>query len=84
MFILKVLDKPAGLACQGGSKSKIHLELLLKSINAHGLEFKLVHRLDRDTTGILLIATNTVTAQRLNKLFRESKVIKTVIFDFNR
>jgi 23S rRNA-/tRNA-specific pseudouridylate synthase len=41
-------------------------------------DFKLVHRLDRDTTGILVVATSASAAQRLNKLFRESKVMKTV------
>jgi len=66
-----VLNKPAGLAVQGGAKTGRHLDLLLD-----GLIFeaearpKLVHRLDRDTSGCLVLARTPRAAAALAKSFK--------------
>jgi len=67
-----VLNKPAGLAVQGGSKQKRHLESLLVAFDSP----KLVHRLDKDTSGVLVMAKNHVTARKLTEQFRERNVEK--------
>ena len=52
-----VFNKPAGLAVQGGSKTKVHVDGLLEHFtDDDGRKPKLVHRLDRDTSGVLLTA----------------------------
>jgi 23S rRNA pseudouridine955/2504/2580 synthase len=67
-----VLNKPAGLAVQGGTKTLRHLDALLP-----GLKFdsesrpKLVHRLDRDTSGCLVIARHPRAAAFLGEAFRD-------------
>jgi 23S rRNA pseudouridine955/2504/2580 synthase len=65
-----VIDKPPGLATQGGTKTERHLDGLLD-----GLQFeaegrpKLVHRLDKDTSGVLLLARSAGTAAHFAKAF---------------
>jgi 23S rRNA pseudouridine955/2504/2580 synthase len=67
-----VLNKPQGLAVQGGAKTGRHLDALLD-----GLKFeaearpKLIHRLDRDTSGCLVLARNPRAAQALGAAFRD-------------
>lgn len=67
-----VLNKPAGLAVQGGAKTDRHLDALLD-----GLKFdaekrpKLVHRLDRDTSGCLVLARHPRAAAALGEAFRD-------------
>jgi 23S rRNA pseudouridine955/2504/2580 synthase len=69
---LIVLNKPAGLAVQGGAKTTRHLDALLD-----GLKFeaekkpKLVHRLDRDTSGCLVLARHPRAAAFLGEAFRD-------------
>ena len=63
-----VFNKPQGLAVQGGSKTDVHVDGLLDHfVDADGRRPKLVHRLDRDTTGVLLTArgvrASAMTAQ---------------------
>ncbi len=71
---LFAINKPAGLAVQPGTKVNICVETFIKmySPNSH-----LVHRLDKDTSGILVIAKNLRSAQQLTKLFRNGEVQKT-------
>ena len=67
-----VLNKPHGLAVQGGAKTPRHLDLLME-----GLKFdaekkpKLVHRLDRDTSGCLVLARHPRAAAFLAEAFRD-------------
>jgi len=67
-----VLNKPAGLAVQGGAKTSRHLDGLLE-----GLKFeaeakpKLIHRLDRDTSGCLVLARHPRAAAFLGEAFRD-------------
>ncbi len=72
-----VLNKPAGLAVQGGTGLKTSLDDMLASYatEKHGKP-KLVHRLDRDTSGILLVAKNPLSAARLTESFRRKETRK--------
>jgi len=71
------LNKPAGLAVQGGTKTTRHLDAMLDALRFGARERpKLVHRLDRDTSGVLLLARNVKTAARLGKAFQGRNVRK--------
>jgi 23S rRNA pseudouridine955/2504/2580 synthase len=73
-----VLNKPSGLAVQGGSKTHHHLDGLLMGLGVElGERPLLVHRLDRDTSGIIVIAKRRSIAAALGKLFATRAVKKT-------
>ncbi len=75
---LLVLNKPHGLAIQGGSKTTRHLDDLLQQYGTKlGATYRLVHRLDRDTSGIVLVAKTSEMAAHLAETFRQGKVKKT-------
>ena len=57
-----VIDKPAGLAVQGGSKTAQHLDGMLDALAFDGERPRLVHRLDKDTSGVLLLARSANAA----------------------
>lgn len=66
-----VLDKPAGLAVQGGTGTTMHLDAMLDALRFGAAERpRLVHRLDRDTSGVLVLARDAATARHLTGLFR--------------
>jgi 23S rRNA pseudouridine955/2504/2580 synthase len=66
-----VLDKPFGLAVQGGSGTKRHIDGMLEALaGKDGERPVLVHRLDRDTSGVLLIAKSRRMAAELGEIFR--------------
>lgn len=71
-----VLDKPAGLAVQGGSKMARHLDGMLDALAFDGERPRLVHRLDKDTSGTLLLARTASAAAALTRAFREGRVQK--------
>lgn len=72
-----VLNKPAGLAVQGGSKTKLHIDAALPSLQFDEAEPpRLVHRLDRDTSGLLILARNRKAAQFLTRQFAGREVEK--------
>lgn len=72
-----VLNKPWGLAVQGGSGTKRHLDGMLDSLaDAQGHRPVLVHRLDRDTSGVLLCAKSRKMAADLGALFRARETRK--------
>ncbi len=72
-----VLNKPAGLAVQGGSGTLRHLDGLLQSYGEQTQQsFKLVHRLDKDTSGILLVATSSESAAQLSRCFQAHEIYK--------
>ena len=75
-----VLNKSAGISVQGGTKSKKNLiDIFKKSeIFSESKPFS-VHRLDKDTSGVFLMAKNRETAQLLTSLFRLRKVHKTYL-----
>lgn len=73
-----VLNKPAGLAVQGGSGVARHIDKMLDAwVSPKGEKPRLVHRLDRDTTGVLVIARTRGAAQKLTAAFRERDTKKT-------
>jgi 23S rRNA pseudouridine955/2504/2580 synthase len=64
-----VLNKPPGLATQGGSGMKEHVDGLLDAFALDGPRPRLVHRLDKDTSGVLLIARTPGSAAFFSKRF---------------
>jgi 23S rRNA pseudouridine955/2504/2580 synthase len=65
-----VLNKPPGLATQGGTKTNQHLDRLLDGLaDDEGARPKLVHRLDKDTSGALLVARSARSAGHFAKSF---------------
>lgn len=71
------LNKPSGLAVQGGTKTVKHVDRLL-SAWGEGMERpRLVHRLDRDTSGVLLLGKGPAAAARLAGAFAKRKAKKT-------
>jgi 23S rRNA pseudouridine955/2504/2580 synthase len=64
-----VLNKPPGLATQGGTKTTHHLDRLLDGIGDERGRPKLVHRLDKDTSGALLVARTARAAGHFAKAF---------------
>lgn len=74
---LYVFNKPSGLAVQGGSRTIRHVDGLLKDLAADLYERpRLVHRLDRDTSGVLVVAKTRSVATSLGKLFQTRSVRK--------
>lgn len=74
---LLVLNKPAGLAVQGGTKMHRHIDGLLQAYGVtQAQRYYLVHRLDRDTSGLLIVAKNQSMAQHLSAQFQHNTVKK--------
>jgi len=71
------LNKPSGLAVQGGSGTERHIDGMLDGLR-FGFEERprLVHRLDKDTSGLLLIARTGQAAKRLSESFRDRETEK--------
>ncbi len=73
-----VFNKPAGLAVQGGSGVTRSVDDMLEAWrNQKGEKPRLVHRLDRDTSGVLVIARTRLAAMKLSEAFRERETKKT-------
>ena len=73
-----VLNKPQGLAVQGGSGTHRHIDGMLAGMaDRFGDRPRLVHRLDRDTTGVLLVAKSRAVAAALGKVFATRSAAKT-------
>ena len=75
-----ILNKPAGIPVQGGTKSFKNILDILKNSN-YFKETKpfIVHRIDKETSGILIVAKNRKYAQLFTSLFRIRKIHKTYI-----
>ena len=75
-----VLNKNSGISVQGGTKSKKNLiDIFSKSKIFEGTKPFSVHRLDKDTSGVFIMAKNRETAQLITSLFRLRKVHKTYL-----
>ena len=75
-----VLNKSSGISVQGGTKSKKNLvDIFSKSEIFQGTKPYSVHRLDKDTSGVFIMAKNRECAQLLTSLFRLRKVHKTYL-----
>ncbi|MEM6603251.1 MAG: RluA family pseudouridine synthase [Pseudomonadota bacterium] len=74
---IMVLNKPSGLAVQGGSGTEHHLDQMLESLpKRNSYRPSSVHRLDRDTSGCLLIAKKRNIAATLGEYFRSRQIDK--------
>ncbi|HLL27917.1 MAG TPA: RluA family pseudouridine synthase [Xanthobacteraceae bacterium] len=72
-----VLNKPMGLAVQGGSGTVRHVDGMLNALRGRdGQRPRLVHRLDKDTSGVLLVAKTRLAAAALAKTFRSRSARK--------
>lgn len=71
------LNKPFGLAVQGGANMTQHLDGMLASLKKDGERPRLVHRLDKDTGGLMLVAKTRLAAQQLGDAFKNHDVDKT-------
>jgi 23S rRNA pseudouridine955/2504/2580 synthase len=73
-----VLNKPFGIAVQGGTGTTRHIDGMLEGMaDRFGERPKLVHRLDRDTTGVLMIAKHRQAAAKLGRIFQTRSAAKT-------
>ncbi len=74
---LIALKKPPGLAVQGGTRSERHLDGLLDALRfGYAERPRLVHRLDKDTSGVLVIARTVMAAGFLTRAFRDKTTRK--------
>jgi 23S rRNA pseudouridine955/2504/2580 synthase len=71
------INKPAGLAVQGGTGTTRHLDAMLDALRFEARERpRLVHRLDKDTSGVLLLARSAAAAKWLTAAFRDKAAEK--------
>ena len=70
------LNKPYDLCVQDGSNVKISIDRVLKLL---GFKYHLVHRIDKETTGLLIIAKNATVAAEISELFRGKKINKSYL-----
>ena len=75
-----VLNKPSGLAVQGGTNTFRHIDAWLPALKYEKDEApKLVHRIDKDTSGLLVLARDRKNAEILTKAFKEHDLQKTYL-----
>ena len=72
-FDFMVINKWTGISVQGTNKREISIDDIINNISD---KFSLVHRLDKDTSGLLIIAKNYKSAKVFGKLFRDRKIEK--------
>jgi len=73
---LLVLNKPAGLSVHGGSGQPFGIIEIMRQIRPADMDLQLVHRLDRETSGCLMIAKNTLYLRWLHDCLREGRIQK--------
>jgi 23S rRNA pseudouridine955/2504/2580 synthase len=73
---LLVINKPSGLAVHGGSGLSFGLIECLRQMRPHDRYLELVHRLDRDTSGLILVARRPATLRDLHRQLREGLIDK--------
>ncbi len=71
-----IINKWSSIATQGGSKINISIDDIINKISK---DYKLVHRLDKDTSGLLIISKNTSTAKLFGTLFKSRLINKTYL-----
>ena len=71
-----VLDKWSGIATQGGTNILTSIDMIVKNISS---SYNLVHRLDKDTSGLLIIAKNLKYTKIFGQLFKSQKIKKTYL-----
>jgi len=73
------LNKPSGLAVQGGSGIKYNIDEMLQYKFGKKKLPKLIHRIDKDTSGLLLVAKDQISAKKFAKYFKERKILKVYL-----
>jgi 23S rRNA pseudouridine955/2504/2580 synthase len=74
---LMAINKPAGYAAQGGLRIERHIDGLMDNMaEPDGTRPKLCHRLDRDTSGVLLLARNRETVMKMGRIFEQKNIRK--------
>ncbi|KAG2379182.1 hypothetical protein C9374_007321 [Naegleria lovaniensis] len=70
------INKPYGICVQGGTDQNFHIDAILDALTMDGFVTrpKLVHRLDRDTTGVLIVARNRPGAIRMQEWFNDTQI----------
>ena len=71
-----IIDKWSGIATQGGSNVSISIDTIIKNISEN---YNLVHRLDKETSGLMIIAKNLQYTRFFGKLFKSQKLKKTYL-----
>jgi len=71
-----VLDKWPGIATQGGTNISMSIDTIIKNIS---MQYNLVHRLDKETTGLLIIAKNLKYTKIFGQIFKSQKLKKTYL-----
>lgn len=71
------MNKINGLAVQGGSKVKFNIDMALPYLIKGQNNLKLTHRIDKSTSGILLLAKSKEVAREITRLFKNKKISKT-------
>ncbi len=71
-----IIDKWSGIATQGGSNITVSIDTIIKNISE---KYKLVHRLDKETSGLMIIAKNLKSTRFFGKLFKSQKLKKTYL-----
>jgi len=71
------INKPQGLATQGGTGVKRHVDGMLEALTgSNGVRPRIVHRLDKDTSGVLLLARSAASARSLGNIFKGREIKK--------
>jgi len=73
---LLVVNKPHGIPVQGGSNVNFNIDLILPILCENNSSIRLVHRIDKNTSGILLLAKSKEVAKNITMLFKENKIKK--------
>ena len=71
-----ILNKPYGIAVQGGTKISFSIDDALPFLSSSSDNLRLTHRIDKNTTGLLLIAKSREIAKNITKLFKEGNIKK--------
>ena len=75
-----LLNKPAGLAVQGGTNIKLNVDIMLDSLRFNLDERpKLVHRIDKQTSGLLMVARSLNSSRYYGELFKKRKIEKVYL-----
>ena len=74
------INKPSGLAVQGGTSVVAHVDGMLQALaSQRDGRLRLVHRIDKDTSGVLLLAKTLSSARALTEAFQRQRILKTYL-----
>lgn len=73
---LLIINKPTGIAVHGGSGLKFGIIEIFRALKPNYYFLELIHRIDRNTSGILMLAKTKYTLKNIHQQFREQKIFK--------